>query len=1407
MMFFRVVVLLVVFASTSWANYFTDGWPVYVYSDVSGIYNVFNGIAMIVQSSEYEFLVRTAIFIAIVMAAIRAVQSMDAMGAIGSAVYILMMVLVGISATVSTKVNILDKRADHGIVSYGASPGGNMETVSNIPIYIAVPASVSSMISYELTELVDNAFSGIGATGFNKLGFMQNYALTDNLLPLLSFVQYRSDAVITGAAAPCDTLNKYGLCMESYMRQCAIEKGVQRDVTYQYNLINPSRTSGVLDQISPTTLNLYGSDQMYHDGIQYTCEGFYDLYLIPGVTGASQKIEEMVNNQMAKADINMSNAATQDMIASTLGINGSSIATQDSLSELQDFYLTRAMAEVGARAMEKSAMGAELTTTDYAKQVNTRRSFEMAKTQSIMQWSYLSNIFPMLIVIVSMVAYAVGIFVFLFALVKGTAGIATLLTYVGNIILLGTITPSLALVHSIIEYYGSMGGIEGFATNIMEGLERPGSLAAESGLQGYMSDMQGAAAMAGLAVVLTIPSMIATGQVGKMVSALKPSRMKYDSFGSAASSAAENSAASQTGSTSTVAGTRQAMIANMNKLSWSQVMNEQGNMEAAMNGSANKGVGMAGSQIGYGQYSTSQESFGAGEIMGAKKAGFQSGLSGKSNSDEGYQYGEIKGAGEAGKMSGALANNDPDSQYDVSKGNAAWKSQQAQIRHAARQANDLLNDDSLPTEQAIKSMSNTENKKSAKFAGEGDVDISSDDLRNLRNKSKSESEAELDTASGYSKWRNEAGDAGYEKLREARENQAYMSPSKNIGSTSGEMDEFSKEAKRSGKELSDTISDISRDLQQLKTAGNIGTSHGMDMVGRERALDNASTNSTEKINSLNSKISASNGEYIQDMAKKAGSDQRNLHETIDKFDNDPKDKSLVDTLENRKANLEEFISATREMANNYASSGNKGLADLMNSSADKLEKNLDPLNKQLDAAKNDTFGYANAMSAINMKGLEDKSISLVAGVNSGAYNSDGTMTETKRDSALMQATVSDANNMQDGLNKIEASKEQNVANMLSQHFGKRVKTLEHDGKSSSEAEAIAKSEIMPFFNKDGSLKTGVEFFRTSKANQMSFDDDNPLIIGDSRFHGNFNPNTGNLSGNFYSGLGSTHDSQIMAKKGFKSDHDASGYLFDADEAMVAGAASSVLGGIGLSRVLKPIWEKKVPDKASQIVSSIFGGGAKAGGGVAATSGLLDQYGNAMKAGGAVAKTGGSFLSRIVPGVATAAGGIDAAYRGSQGDYLGAAMSAASGIAANVPVVGTAASIALFGAQQVTDYLGVTGSSRQADTPSVNFTPPTLSQFTNSASSLSGQGGQSVSIFSGDGKSRFSADEFDNKLERIESSANNQDTASLNTQIAAQGARGMVNETREVLSSQISEQNEINSSEIKELRKMIKKKRA
>jgi hypothetical protein len=111
------------------------------------------------------------------------------------------------------------------------------------------------------------------------------------------------------------------------------------------------------------------------------------------------------------------------------------------------------------------------------------------------------------------------------------------------------------------------------------------------------------------------------------------------------------------------------------------------------------------------------------------------------------------------------------------------------------------------------------------------------------------------------------------------------------------------------------------------------------------------------------------------------------------------------------------------------------------------------------------------------------------------------------------------------------------------------------------------------------------------------------------------------------------------------------------------------------------------EKVSDVASTVSNAGTAADLAVKGTQKAANVVGKGAQLANAapsLVNVGGK-LMKFLPGVGLVAAGADAVRRGAAGDYTGAALSAASGAASLIPGVGTAASLALTGAQAARDY--------------------------------------------------------------------------------------------------------------------------
>jgi len=155
----------------------------------------------------------------------------------------------------------------------------------------------------------------------------------------------------------------------------------------------------------------------------------------------------------------------------------------------------------------------------------------------------------------------------------------------------------------------------------------------------------------------------------------------------------------------------------------------------------------------------------------------------------------------------------------------------------------------------------------------------------------------------------------------------------------------------------------------------------------------------------------------------------------------------------------------------------------------------------------------------------------------------------------------------------------------------------------------------------------------------------------------------------------------IAEVGAKMEHGGNKVTKTLGAAMVGLAGMSLFSSDAEAKTLSDI----KPNAAASALTPVDTKGFSeiAGDGVdKAWGGLMAVEGAAM--------LGAKTASKIAPGLGMAVGAADAAYRTSQGDYMGAALSGAIAGASTIPGVGTAAAIGLSLVQAGTDYFGITG---------------------------------------------------------------------------------------------------------------------
>jgi len=887
--------LLFILSTSAFADYFDDGWPIYIYGDVQSVEMIFNAIAMIIGSDTYQTALEITVFLGILITLFAFVSKFKFMELIWGGGFIILFIGLLTASPVLTKVHIIDKRVDYGVVDYGANP--SYAVVNNVPLFISIPASLGSLLSYGLTDIVDTATSAIdpdaGLGSFNRMGYGGNLNLAYDILPLIEF-QQAGDTTIAGAQAPCNSVNRYGLCMDAYIQQCGLESAVAVDRSKLFNFTNPALNQSLLENISPLALGITGNEQMKYDSVPYSCGDMYNI-LASNASPILGELNSLVATATAKKNIDFSSPATQAMLEQLLGLDDS-MTYMTGASRLEDFMFTMATSKTIANAMLKSGMGQDYSVTDYTGDILNYRALAKSNIEGSVTWNFISNVLPLAIHFIMLVAYGVGVFVALFAVLYGWArGGLLVMNYMMNLVALSMMLPILAFVHNLNNYFSQAGGIEGM---MQKG--RAGSLGAMPYLSDYMATMGGIAGFMGLATILGIPYLVTTGKVSSLLngaaSAIGGMRA---STGRDAASAARDSATiggmSRVGTGETEAVVKDSFKEKAMKLGWSELMSPEAawksgglagqssgiedNLKAGMLSSdmnakmttarvstdITSGIKMLESRQNEGLLDKSGRATNLMERSMATNHGAEAaGLAESGRLTDSQRADYIAGTSEMkrqqlGKTAGFAPGDNSFDMYEAGRREGAKGRAGIEQNFNAEQDRGVFGKDGRLSDAARQGIYNQASDQAVNLLGAGSKSFSDNDWKQKEKRAGTEYEGGFRDAKGFNAATNGTNPDGTDRKEQyltARENKAMLDTAGMMGSTQGKMEEIEKRAERTGESIVRAAESLDRSLSGAKTRGD---SVKVEHFGDEgfRALSAKS-----ELNSLDNRAKTLEGEQL-----------------------------------------------------------------------------------------------------------------------------------------------------------------------------------------------------------------------------------------------------------------------------------------------------------------------------------------------------------------------------------------------------------------------------------------------------------------------------------------------------------------------------------------------------------------
>lgn len=804
----KLSVFLVLLSSGAWATEFVDEWPFYTYSNVKPFEAVFNAISMVLSSNAYqEYWLSFALTVGAIVAGLKAAFTHEHKHLWGNVLFFTVLTGLIVGPAMLVNVNIIDKRVDYGVANYGGEP--SYAVVGNVPFIIAAPASIGTVFGYSATNLIDTAMSGIGAdTGtFSRMGYGQNLNLAYDLLPIMNFKR-SGNVDINGTVAPCNTLNRYEICLDAYVQRCGVEPAlIEPDLL---NLIqNPANSTTYINNLAPANFGTSDTDRLIGpDGAEYGCVTFYNGHLEPSTIGIAQALETKAGDLLASQEIDITNAATDSMISKAYGLDDSQ-TYMTGVSRLADFAYTVAASKVAAKSIEKTAMGGDYALTDYTGDIVNLRKLENIKVEGSTSWSFLSQILPLAIPFIYAVAFAVSMFILVYALIQGfEKGMELIGRYMLELSLLGLYMPFLAMVDYIIDYFG------GNNNDKLRAAADGGKLGSVDNL-GYIYDnlstMSGIAGILGVLVIVMLPAILATGKVSMMVTG----------------AVSQLAGLARGGNYETAAQEAQRQEAMSTGGMGIQEADSHAGVKAAL---AKVGSWRATEPSDRGNVMNSAMASAMAETMREAEHGS------RVNSADAIQSGRIAGAQQAGMQSGTARSMTTEQAYNTSHASASMDASQKIADFVSKHDQGLLTAYNLASDTAKNAMKNRSDMAAAEMRGVGE-----------RNALTTEEKDAVATSAGhaFSKGisaaegtRDLVKEWGDERLQDSYRNATSMSGTKALAGTEAEMEKYGEQAKRTGKDLLEAVENVTSTLTKADVGSKIA---GINAVGDASYVANAQT--------------------------------------------------------------------------------------------------------------------------------------------------------------------------------------------------------------------------------------------------------------------------------------------------------------------------------------------------------------------------------------------------------------------------------------------------------------------------------------------------------------------------------------------------------------------------------------
>ncbi|KIM08761.1 MAG: hypothetical protein KU29_03270 [Sulfurovum sp. FS06-10] len=818
---------------TSSTSTYVKDFGIFVYGDIESIENAFILVQAIATSSELQTII--ALFMGFFVPYIGyKVSSTGTFKPFATNLtYVTASILFLSTATVpSASIHIEDLRTE---TTYAGLPAHTYAKVDNIPYPIALVTSTISTITDSLTLLFDNASALVkpDLAGASTSAIGAGNAIND-LIKILQFSSY--DKVNDQAT------NLFARSLVAYIEKCGLGHALNNNPDLIVNFKNPS--GDIFKFIDPASLNITGSTYTidFTDATSgtktYQCDVFWNDNIISQYAVVSTKLQDRISK------VTTGDLSSASVIRSYLTIGGdiNDTVIANDVGKMQAFMMNAAAFAPVNKAFTNSTFDVS-SGQDLANRITAGTTLADIQMQGAGQIKWIAEILPYAYHFMLGIIYSISILVMIVATAMGAEkGFIIWRNFVKGLTTFEFIKISFVIVNASVNQYSAK-----HAADFISAIgQNPAAVSSIPYYYNYLATMAGVAGTLGAIAIFAIPAMVFSGEVSSALGAISAIASKYK--GNDVRTAQE-----------ATADQKAKQDAYERELQDQAMLDHLGlSAPAGMGASEFYGLYKKGAEVANASWGAQRMGTGAmadagvatkGKTMQEISAGET--IASHTAMNDFVQSGKSGGLRHAGGIKGEVAALEQFGEGEVelsAKVGAFTQAAEGVTLTNARISQGLVNEGGTLTNKGLKSM---ETRMGAKSAEEGALgDLSAKDS------------ARYIAAAG---------------------NSAMMKAHQTIGSTEGDMKQYSEEAKKAGKELADVIRDVASTVAEAKTGSTIG---GINQVGANAYVQNQITKAGSDSESLDSSINSAGGasKYIATNARKASADMGALQTTMSTTD-------------------------------------------------------------------------------------------------------------------------------------------------------------------------------------------------------------------------------------------------------------------------------------------------------------------------------------------------------------------------------------------------------------------------------------------------------------------------------------------------------------------------------------------